>query len=217
MREKAIIASCLADVGIAVGGEIVADLHAIGTREIIRLCRALLESGLFVLHGSSSKERFSTLLPSQADDSTKSSGNQNAVYAGTDAEQALVHATLNKRFLERTLASYTIGFRRVQGRMEVPVSDNLFELFQSGTPDLKEEGFVYVLLKSQMLSAFDSVGEFFTLQPIVPLASLRVPASVGEHILFTEFRGKHGTVVRYTEAEVQKIAAHLRAKCAALE
>ena len=53
MREKAIIASCLADVGIAVGEEIVADLHAIGTREIIRLCRALLESGLFVLHGSS--------------------------------------------------------------------------------------------------------------------------------------------------------------------
>jgi hypothetical protein len=206
------LVECVEAVGISLGLNHVADLRKLDVREIVNLCQALVVSGRFLLHGSNSKVRHKVLVPMHADDAAKASGNQNAVYASSDVYQALLHATLNRGYLSQLFSSFTIAYRVREGTIQVRVTDNVYSLFQAGDQNVRSEGFVYVLRRAAMRPAADSPSEYHCSAPIVPLATLIVPRSVGESLLTLPNEKGKGTLMRFSKQELEAIATHLEAR-----
>ena len=189
-----------------------ADLRHLSTSEIIALCQQLVSTGQFVLHGSASSVLFDALLPRLADDASKVSGNLRAVYASTDVLQVLLHATLNRPYLATVLRSFTIGYRRIGDSVQVRVSDNVYEMFKNGDQKVRTEGVVYVLLRAALTHSWDAINEYYSEAPVVPLASMKVPISVGEDLIVFPSETRVGTLVRYSRQEQELIAKHLRSR-----
>jgi hypothetical protein len=205
-----LVLECLKSSGINDDRAIGADMRHLSTSEIIALCQRLVSTDLFVLHGSALPVLFEVLHPRPADDASKVSGNLRAVYASTDVLQALLHATLNKPYLASVLRSFTIGYCRVGGSMQIRLSDNVYEMFKDGNPHVRTEGIVYVLLKAVMTHSWDALHEYHSEASVIPLASLKVPASVGESLLVFPSESAVGTLRRFSTQEQVAIAEHLR-------
>jgi len=152
------------------------------------------------------------LHPRLADDASKVSGNLRAVYASTDVLPALLHATLNRPYLASVLRSFTIGYRRVGDSIQVRVSDNVYEMFKNGDPNVRTEGIVYVLLKAVMTQSWGALHEYHSEASVIPVASLKVPITVGESLLVFPSESRVGTLVRFSAQEQESIAEHLRSR-----
>lgn len=183
------------------------DLTHLSSDQVVAICRALVDSGLIVLHGSHSGP-FEELEPRQANDAAKKSGNERALYATVAVEAALMHAIVNKPYLLSTLSSFTLGYAFSTGRIRFRASENLYRLFLEHSPELFGSGYVYVLAKDEFTKASDSFTEYHSGDRRLPLLVLKVPGCVADD-LFIVGRGSEDTIVEYSSEERVAVDAHV--------
>lgn len=174
------------------------DLTGAPCERVLILCEALVGCGTVVLHGSNVRPVLQMLEPRQANDLAKPSGNQCAVYASLHVRVALMHALLDRRYLSVRLGSWRLGYRWQAGQLRFSVSDNLYQLFCAGDPDLLSEGAVYGLMRRHFVPAAESATEFHTLSPQRPVHILKVAPALG-HALFRTDGDTASPVVRYAQ------------------
>lgn len=182
------------------------DLTPLPNAVAIDLLKFLSGSGLFLLHGSNSEQPYTRLLPQQANDASKESGNRKAVYATSDARIALTHAIINHGYLQRELTSYTHGYEVDGDRFIVKVTPDLYWLFLAQPPRLFADGYVYVLDRLKFEPAGGTNNEFLSEQDQQVALVFRVSRRLKE-TLFVAGRGEADTVLPYSEEELLKISA----------
>jgi len=177
---------------------------------VLSICWALAESGTYVLHGSNVRPALPRIEPRQANDAMKSSGNYIAVYGSLNVDVVLMHAILDKAYLLSRLKSYAVGYRIRAGRLVFNATDNLYQLFKQKDPQLFSDGYVYVLDRGCFVRSPESPSEFFALQPLEPLTTLEVSASLGAHLFRIDTPEGDDRVVPYSADETARLASHHR-------
>lgn len=94
-----------------------------------------------------------------------------------------MHAVFDRTYLASRFDSYRLGYRFEAGRCVLRVSGNVLGLAKQGDSRLFSDGFVYVLDRSCFQQSLECAAEFFSLKAVVPLRRLKVPASLGLHLL----------------------------------
>lgn len=178
------------------------DLTTVPHERVLLLCRALAGCGAYVLHGSNVRPMLSQLLPRQANDRAKESGNQCAVYASINVEVVLMHALLNRAYLSARLGAWRVACLELAGRQQFRVSDNLYQLFRQRDPQLLSDGHVYALERRHFAPAADTATEFFALGPRTPHRILRVSAALGETLFRVGAEAEGATVFSYRRGEL---------------
>jgi hypothetical protein len=176
------------------------NLTGVSCERVLLMGEALAACGSFVLHGSNVRPVLQRIEPRQANDRTKLSGNQRAVYASLDARVALLHALLDRRYLSTRLGSWRVGYRWQAGQLRFSVSDNLYQLFCDSDPDLLSEGNVYVLERSHFVCSGDAVNEFHARSPQRPVHILTVAPALGCALFRTTGDAASITVIRQAKA-----------------
>ena len=100
------------------------------------------------------------------------------LYASRNVEVALLHAVLNRPYLQATLGSYRVAYRIEGTTRRLQASDELAALLRRREPCVLTDGHVYALPMTAFAEAQGD--EFVALQPVRPLATLRVAAQLGE-------------------------------------
>lgn len=183
------------------------DLTHVPFEKIARLCSALVNTGLIVLHGS----HFGPcehLEPRQANDAAKQSGNRLALYATTNVGAALMHAVINKPYLVSTLLSYTLGYAFFDGKIRFRASENLYRLFQEQVPHLYVDGYIYVLAKERFEKASDTLTEYHSRDNHQPILVLKVPRQLGDDLFIAGRGADKDTVLEYSFEESVAIDTH---------
>lgn len=159
------------------------DLTTASTQRILAVCRAMVACTGCVLHGSPVMPALSSLAPRRANDADKPSGNQSAVYAGQNVEAVLMHAVINRTYLSTRFTSYRLGYRFEAGHFVPRVTANVYTLVKQSDPRVYTDGFVYVFDRTYFHQSPECAVEFFALTAVIPSRRLKVPASVGQHLL----------------------------------
>lgn len=94
-----------------------------------------------------------------------------------------MHAVIDRTYLTSRLGSYRLGYRFEAGRCVFRVTGNVLGLVRQGDACLCSDGFVYVLDRKCFQQSLECAAEFFALRSVVPLRRLKVPASLGRHLL----------------------------------
>lgn len=139
------------------------------------------ESEEILLHGTGSAAvKTVGLFPQQAFDASSSFGNSEAVYATTSGTEALFRAIYNKPFAryiaaiagDIEIAGFTqISQENYEEVYEFRFMPFIFELLQSGFPNLLRDGFVYALPKDAGFERHpERPKEWRTYQCVKPLA-----------------------------------------------
>lgn len=157
-----------------------ADLRADDPVRVRAICAALVGSGGCVLHGSSAWPALERLEPRQANDAAKASGNRLGLYASRNVEVALLHAVLNRPYLQATLGSYRVAYRIEGSTRHLQASAELAALLRRREPCVLTDGHVYALPMTAFAEAQGD--EFVASQPVRPVATLRVAAQLGEWV-----------------------------------
>jgi hypothetical protein len=176
------------------------NLTNIANLKLLTIAHKLVDSGLVVLHGSNSPCAFTELLPRQANDAAKQSGNHRAVYATVEVDAALTHAVFNKSYVQSRLDSFTFGYRITHGQKLFRATENLYRLFIEQDPQLCTDGFVYVLDKGQFTRAADAPMEYHSCEAHKPLFTLRVSQRLREYLFIVGRSTAGDTVVQYLPA-----------------
>ncbi len=175
----------------------VKDLSEDDLERVSNLCTALVGFVPCVLHGSSVQPPLLRIDPRQANDRGRESGNFCAVYASTNVYAVLLHATLNRAYLDSVLESYMVGYR-IQGTERVlRVSDNLYWLLQCRDPDIFTDGFIYVLEPMDFISAAGSSHEYYCTHAVVPQGALKVAGRLGWEMFSLDKPEGNANVTRY--------------------
>ncbi len=159
------------------------DLTAASAERILAICRALVDCGGCVLHGSPVNPALDRLEPRQANDAAKPSGNHSAVYASVVSEVVLMHAVIDRAYLSSRFSSYRLGYRFEAGRCVFRVTGNVLALVTQGDSHLFADGFVYVLDRAHFQQSEECTYEYFALRPVVPLRRLKVSSDLGLQLL----------------------------------
>jgi hypothetical protein len=190
----------------------VVDLTGETCETILGLCRELVASGDYVLHGGNRAHPLRVIEPRQANDAAKWSGNLLAVYGSTNVEAVIMHAVLDRAYLSSRFENYTIGYRMISGRVFFKATDNLYELFQQKDPQLFSTGYVYALEKFWFTQVPESICEFFALQAVAPRQRLKIARSLGSRLFRIDSAEGDDTIVRYSLAEKARIEAHMESQ-----
>jgi hypothetical protein len=210
-------------LGVEAGTEY-ADLTSLPNEAVLEFFSRLARSGSLVLHGTNADHPYAILEPRRANDSSKESGNKNAVYATVDTRAALYHAIFNQEYVREKLSSYTWGEEtRTEGgkilEEWVNMSPELYALFKEHDPNVLSDGFVYALDRRSFVSAPDAGDiEFHSESEVTPVAACKVSKRLGD-VLFVVGQGEKDTVREYTPEQMRDMAAarDRRAKKNAIE
>ncbi len=178
------------------------DLRRIASIAIADLCWALTRTGSLILHGSNFPEPLSRLEPRKANDSIKASGNQVALYATTDADEALMCSVLNRSYLQSKLKSFGFGNNFSTGKRVFKVTENLYQLFEEGDPNVCTDGYIYVLDKSRFSKANDTLTEYYSLVSQTPLLILQVPQKLSKYLFVIKSNAGADTVIKFAPSEL---------------
>ncbi len=126
-------------------------------------------------------------------------------YASDEVLVTLMHALIDRDFLRERLGSFHLGYRLVEGVALLRVSDNVHALFLSGEPALCSSGYVYVVEKQYFVQATDSTAEWYSLNSIVPLCALKVPATLSELLFVVGRPDGADSVLAYSPEEMRRI------------
>lgn len=131
----------------------------------------LLESG-YLLHGTSVEDEIGALEPRQANDASKKSGNQRAVYAVNDPILPLFYAIKDRKRLRGMVHS---------GCLTDDAGVKTYSFQIDGTRSEKDpwkSGVVHILPKESFVQTKDNEGEptneWISHESIIPVARLRV-------------------------------------------
>jgi hypothetical protein len=173
------------------------------------LCNALAATRMAVLHGSNTPSPLPRVDPRKANDASKAAGNRLAVYATTEVRVALLNALLNRALLSRLFSSYVIGYRVVAGEVILRATDNVFALLTERNPSPWADGFVYLLDRRRFTEVAAGASEFTCPTSVIPLATLKVGAALGEQLFTFGTDAGGDTAVPYSPEERDRLAAHL--------
>src|SRR5579859_4972427 len=155
------------------------DLTRLAHDGVLQFFGRIVDSGLFLLHGSNVDRPSLVLEARQPFDVAKASGNRRAVYATANIHAALIYATFNREHALRVAGPFLAGEHIVADSIRFRVSPNLYSLFLAHDPDLFRDGFVSILNRSAFVRAerddpaVDST-EYFSTQNQAPVAICRV-------------------------------------------
>lgn len=166
--------------------------------KILEVFKDLILSNKYVLHGTNTNHPYAILEPRQANDSSKESGNKNAVYATIIPEFALQHALINRKYLDQKLQSYVTGHSKTGSEITFKASPNLYQLYLDKDPEIFSDGVIYVLDKSKFNTSPDAASEYHSLEAVNPVNIYKIPSKVGYDL----FEGK---LRSYTDEEIKKI------------
>ncbi len=184
------------------------DLTNIEPRQIVETLDELTRNEQLVLHGSKLDQPLAKLDPTHSRQKHK----PDAVYATTDARTALWNAVLDGQFVMNHLpgphAEFGAGMH-VNGdgawdRFHIEADPESYAIMAANPPGLYRDGLVYILNRADFVPSSSDIGhqdsdhEYAADHLVKPLAALRVPASLGPHIVVIG-QGEQDTLLKYDE------------------
>jgi hypothetical protein len=173
------------------------DLTGIDYEQVLLICEALVGCGNYVLHGSNVHPPLRQLEPRPANDATRLSGNQVAIYASVAVAPALTHAVVNRKYLASRLSSYMIGYRVLRDRVIFKVTDNVYELLRQKDSEVCADGYLYVMDRASFVRSADCFFEFHAAKPLQPHRILKVSGTIGTSLFHVDAPDGYATVVPY--------------------
>ncbi len=165
---------------------------------VTKFLYSLVETDLFVFHGTNSEKRYDMLEARQANDDAKESGNKKAVYADAGITIPLASALFNTAYIKSKGESFVTSWGDDNGKMIFAFSTNIYKLFESHDPNLFSDGYIYVLNKENFANAPDAGAEWHAESDQKPLIAIKVSKNLANDI-FILGQGDKDTVREYLE------------------
>lgn len=151
-------------------------------KELEEILLSLIRSGHVLLHGTP-EQIDASLEPRQANDSTRESGNQHAIYATNYPERAIFHAVINKAYLFKKFDDFITGYSTYEaGVLEFEFTKNVKDLIDTGDQEVFCDGYIYALDKTAFKPSEGDDSEYQTSIVAKPLFSVLISKDLGQDI-----------------------------------
>ena len=151
-------------------------------KELDALLGSLIKDEHVLLHGTPDQIDVH-LEPRQANDDSRESGNQNAVYATNYPDRAVFHAIVNKSYLHTKFDDFITGYSRYDADvLEFEFTKNVKDLIDAGDQEVFCDGYIHALRDETFEHSEGDDSEFQSAKAVKPIFSLLISKDLGDDV-----------------------------------
>ncbi len=149
--------------------------------ELNEVIESITREHNLLLHGTPIE--INELHPKQANDDSRPSGNQNAVYATNFPERAIFHAIINKTYLSEKFNDFSTGYSSYdRDVLEFEFTKNVKDLIDKGDREVFCDGYIHALRDETFKKSEGDDSEYQSNEAVKPLFSLLISRDLGEDV-----------------------------------